>query len=117
MTHYLVTGGAGFIGSNLVHALVERGNEVTVIDNFSTGRRQNLDGILDRIELVEGTIADLPLMKALLSGVDAVFHQAALPSVPKSLERPLDTNHENITGTLTLFEACRQVGVTRVVYA
>ena len=112
-----MTGGAGFIGSNLAHALVDGDHQVTVIDNFSTGRRQNLDDILDRINLVEGTIADLALMKEILPGVNAVFHQAALPSVPKSLERPIDTNHENITGTLTLFEACRQVGVKRVVYA
>ena len=117
MAHYLVTGGAGFIGSNLTHALVNRGDEVTVIDNFSTGRRQNLAGVLDQINLIEGTIADLSLLTGLLPGVDAVFHQAALPSVPKSLERPIDTNHENITGTLTLFEACRQVGIKRVVYA
>jgi UDP-glucose 4-epimerase len=117
VSHYLITGGAGFIGSNLVHALVDRGLRVTVIDNFSTGRQSNLDGVRSKIKLVEGSINDLPLLKEILKDVDVVLHQAALPSVPKSLERPLDTHHENITGTLTLFEACRIVGVKRCVYA
>ena len=117
MAHYAVTGGAGFIGSNLAHAFVERGHKVTIIDNFSTGRRQNLEGLIGEVSLFEGTIADFSLLESALQDVDAVFHQAALPSVPKSIERPLDTNHENITGTLTLFEACRSVGVKRVIYA
>ena len=96
---------------------MESGDRVTVIDNFSTGRRSNLDGLGDALRIVDGSINDLALLRSLLAGVDAVFHQAALPSVPKSIERPLDTNYENITGTLTLFEACRQSGVKRVVYA
>ena len=117
MTHYLITGGAGFIGSNLVHALVDRGFRVTVLDNMSTGRLANLDGVRSRIKLIEGSINDLGLLKEILKDVDVVLHQAALPSVPKSLERPLDTHHENMTGTLTLFEGCRLAGVKRVVYA
>ncbi len=117
MTHYLITGGAGFIGSNLVHALVQRGLRVTVLDNFSTGRASNLDGVRSKIKCVEGSINDLGLLKEILKDVDVVLHQAALPSVPKSLDRPLDTHHENMTGTLTLFEACRLTGVKRIVYA
>jgi nucleoside-diphosphate-sugar epimerase len=117
VTHYLITGGAGFIGSNLVHALVERGFRVTVLDNMSTGRLANLDGVLSKIKLIEGSINDLGLLKEILKDVDVVLHQAALPSVPKSLERPLDTHHQNLTGTLTLFEGCRLAGVKRVVYA
>ena len=105
------------IGSNLTHGLLERGQRVTVLDDFSTGRRENLSSVIDQITLVEGSITDYDLLTTVLDGVDAVLHQAALPSVPKSLERPLDTNHHNITGTLTLFEACRRVGVKRVVFA
>ncbi len=117
LAHYLITGGAGFIGSNLTHGLLKRGEKVTVIDNFSTGRRENLQTVLGQINLIEASITDYELVCSALDGVDAVLHQAALPSVPKSVERPLDTNHENITGTLTLFEACRRVGVKRVVFA
>ncbi|MGB0646328.1 MAG: SDR family oxidoreductase [Bradymonadia bacterium] len=117
MTHYLITGGAGFIGSNLTHALVERGQRVSVIDNFITGRRENLHGVLDKIKLVEGSINDGETLRELLTDVDVVLHQAALPSVPKSLDRPLDAHHENLTGTLNLFEACRMTNTKRVVYA
>ena len=117
MTHYLITGGAGFIGSNLTHALVERGERVSVIDNFITGRRENLQGVVDKINLVEGSINDSDTLRELLADVDVVLHQAALPSVPKSLERPLDAHHENLTGTLNLFEACRVTNTKRVVYA
>jgi nucleoside-diphosphate-sugar epimerase len=117
MARILVTGGAGFIGSNLVHALLARGDEVVVLDNFSTGRRENLEGVLHRITLVEGSIADPNAARTALAGVDGVLHQGALPSVPKSLEHPLETNMANIVGTLTMLEMCRQMGVERFVYA
>ena len=117
MARILVTGGAGFIGSNLVRGFLERGDAVVVLDNFSTGRRENLAEIEGEIRLIEGSITDYDTVCAALEGVDGVSHQAALPSVPKSLDFPLQTNAANITGTLTLFEACRRMGVRRVVYA
>ncbi|MCA9558382.1 MAG: SDR family oxidoreductase [Myxococcales bacterium] len=113
----LVTGGAGFIGSHLVRALLARGDEVVVIDNFETGQRANLAEVADRIRLVEGSIADAAAVADALEGVDAVLHEAALPSVPKSLERPVDTHRANVVGTLTLLEGCRRMGVQRFVYA
>lgn len=113
----LVTGGAGFIGSHLVRALLARGDEVVVIDNFETGQRANLTEVADRIRLVEGSIADAAAVADALEGVDAVLHEAALPSVPKSLERPVDTHRANVVGTLTLLEGCRRLGVRRFVYA
>jgi UDP-glucose 4-epimerase len=113
----LVTGGAGFIGSHLVRALLARGDEVVVIDNFETGLRANLADVAARIRLVEGSVADAAAVADALDGVDAVLHQAALPSVPKSLERPVDTHRANVVGTLTLLEGCRRMGVGRFVYA
>ena len=113
----VVTGGAGFIGSHLVRALLARGDEVVVIDNFETGQRANLAEVADRIRLVEGSIADAAAVADALEGVDAVLHEAALPSVPKSLERPVDTHRANVVGTLTLLEGCRRMGVQRFVYA
>ena len=113
----LVTGGAGFIGSHLVRALLGRGDEVAVLDNFETGKRENLDGVSERIRLTEGSLADPAAVRAALAGVDAVLHQGALPSVPKSLERPLDTHMANAFGTLNLLEQCRHLGVDRLVYA
>ncbi len=113
----LVTGGAGFIGSHLVRALLARGDEVAVLDNFETGKRENLQPVADRIRLVEGSLADPKAVQAALEGVDGVLHQGALPSVPKSLERPLDTHMANAFGTLNLLEQCRQLGVGRLVYA
>ena len=115
--HYLITGGAGFIGSNLAHALVGRGCEVTVLDNLSTGRLDNLDGVLTRLRFVEGSILDRTLVESLLPSVDVVLHQAAMPSVPKSIEMPLESNDANIKGTRFILEACKSVGVKRIVYA
>ncbi|MGC6416611.1 MAG: SDR family oxidoreductase [Bradymonadia bacterium] len=117
MGRFLVTGGAGFVGSNLVHALLARGDEVVVLDNFSTGRRENLADVVDRIKLIEGSLADREAVEASVDGVDGVLHQGALPSVPKSLSLPIETNEANVVGTLTLLEVCRQKGVERVVYA
>lgn len=117
MTAYLVTGGAGFIGSHLATALVERGDEVRVLDNFSTGFRRNLDHLGDRIELIEADVTDAYKVRSACEGVDVVFHQAALASVPRSVAAPLDTNSACVTGTVTVLDAARQAGVRRVVYA
>lgn len=117
MTLALVTGGAGFIGSHLVEGLLERGYKVRVLDNFSTGRRANLKGVLTRIELVEGSVTNLTTTRSVMRGVEIVFHQAALPSVPRSVKNPLESNEVNITGTLNVLLAARDAGVRRVVYA
>jgi len=114
---YLVTGGAGFVGSNIVHALVSAGARVRVLDDFSTGRRENLDGIENDIELMEGTIADSETAQRAAQGVDFVLHQAALPSVPRSVRDPLASHHACATGTLQMLIAARDAGVTRFVYA
>jgi UDP-glucose 4-epimerase len=113
----LVTGGAGFIGSNLVEAALTRGHEVRVLDNFSTGRRENLAAFVDRIELFEGDICDPGLVREAMRGVDFVLHQAALPSVQRSLEDPAGTHRVNVDGTLCVLLAARDAGVRRVVYA
>jgi UDP-glucose 4-epimerase len=113
----VVTGGAGFIGSNLVHALLARGDEVAVVDDFSTGRRVNLRGADDRIRLLQGDIRDPALLDAAFVGADFVFHEAALPSVARSMEAPYDSHDVNATGTLKVLEAARRNGVKRVVYA
>lgn len=113
----LVTGGAGFIGSHLVEALVARGDRVRVLDNLSTGRRDNLAAVADRIELIVGDVADPACVRGAVEGVESVFHQAALASVPLSLERPLDVHAACATGTLVVLDAARRAGVRRVVYA
>jgi UDP-glucose 4-epimerase len=117
MRTFLVTGGAGFIGSHLAEALVRRGDKVRVIDNLSTGFLANLDPIFDAIEFVEGDITDPDAVAEAVRGVDCVFHEAALASVPRSMERPLDTHAACVTGTITLLDAARRAGVRRVVYA
>jgi UDP-glucose 4-epimerase len=117
MRIFLVTGGAGFIGSHIATALVERGDMVRVLDNLSTGHPGNLAHIADRIELIEGDIADAGLVSKAVRGVDCVFHEAALASVPRSIESPLDTNAACVTGTVTLLDAARRGGVRRIVYA
>src|SRR5688500_8131797 len=114
---YLVTGGAGFIGSNLVEALVSRGERVRVLDNFSTGKRENLAPFMVQIELLEGDVADLATCRKAVEGVRYVLHQAALPSVARSVEDPLASNTVNVDGTLSLFVAARDAKVERVVYA
>jgi len=114
---YLITGGAGFIGSHLARHLVEAGAEVVVLDDFSTGRRENLAPIEGRYRLVEGTITDLETCRAASDGADVVLHQAALGSVPRSVADPLTTHAVNATGTLNVLAAAREAGVRRVVYA
>jgi UDP-glucose 4-epimerase len=117
MRTFLVTGGAGFIGSHIAEALVQRGDKVRVLDNLCTGHTSNLASFADQIEFVEGCITDAALVAQLVDGVDCVFHQAALASVPRSVETPLDTNHACVTGTLTVLDQARRAGVRRVVYA
>jgi len=114
---YLITGGAGFIGSNIAFEILKRGDSVRILDNFATGRRVNLEPIIDQIELVDGDIRDFWTVSAAVEGVDYVLHQAALPSVARSVKNPLTTNAVNIDGTLNILEASRQAGVRRVVYA
>jgi UDP-glucose 4-epimerase len=117
LAHYLITGGAGFIGSNLARLLLARGEAVRVIDNFSTGRRENLAEIEGQIELLEGDICNAKSVARAAEGVDYVLHQAAIPSVPRSVEQPLESHASNATGTLTLLQAARDAKVRRLVYA
>ncbi len=117
MAQCLVTGGAGFIGSHIVRGLLERGDDVRILDNFCTGHRRNLAEVHDHVEIVEGDICDPDAVKFALRDVEIVFHQAALASVPLSLERPLDTNRACVTGTLTMLHESVRAGVKRFVYA
>jgi nucleoside-diphosphate-sugar epimerase len=117
MASFLVTGGAGFIGSALVNRLLELGHSVRVVDNFSTGFRHNLDNCLDRIELVEGDLAELAVCEASVQGVEYVLHQAAIPSVVRSVEDPIKSNHANVTATLNMLLAARDARVKRFVFA
>jgi len=117
MAKYLVTGAAGFIGSSLVRALLEAGGEVRGIDNFATGRRENLTEVLSRIDFREADILDLEAMREACAGVDYVLHEAAIPSVPKSLLDAVGSNRANVDGTLNVLVAARDAKVKRVVYA
>ncbi len=113
----LVTGGAGFIGGHLVDALLERGATVRVLDNFSTGRRENIAHNLSKIDLIEGDIRDVETCARAVKDVDVVFHQAALPSVARSVEEPIPTDETNVGGTLKLLDCARRAGVQRFVFA
>ena len=115
MPIYLVTGGAGFIGSHLVEELLKRGESVRVFDNLSTGRRQNLAPFLSHIEFIEGDIRDPSAVQRAIHGVSFVLHQAALPSVPRSVQDPLSSNAVNVDGTINLLWAAKHAGVQRVV--
>ena len=117
MATYLVTGGAGFIGSHIAEALVGRGDTVRVLDNLLTGKRENLAPVARRARFIEGDIRDLDTCRRAVEGADHVLHQAALPSVPRSVEDPLLTNAINITGTLNLLLAARDAGVRSFVLA
>src|SRR5689334_8137390 len=109
MARFLVTGGAGFIGSNLVEALVARGDSVRVLDNFSTGRMENLAALEGRIELLRGDLTDEKTVLRAVEGVEYVLHQGALASVPRSVENPLATDRANVLGTLHVLEAARKL--------
>jgi UDP-glucose 4-epimerase len=113
----LVTGGAGFIGSNLADALVERGDQVRVLDNFSTGNRANLAELAEDVEIVEGELRSYERVHAAMRGIEVVFHQGALPSVPRSVQDPLTTGAVNVEGTLNVLLAARDEGARRVVFA
>jgi len=117
MAKYLVTGAAGFIGSSLVHALVDRGDQVRGVDNFSTGRRENLTEVLEHMDFREADILDLDAMHKACAGVDYVLHHAAIPSVPKSVLDPMGSNRANVDGTVNVLIAARGAKVKRVVYA
>jgi len=113
----LVTGGCGFIGSHLVVALVQRGERVRVLDNLATGRREHLAEVAADVEFLEGDLRDLDTVRRAVQGMEYVFHQAALASVPRSIAAPLPTHEANVTGTLHLLLAAREAGVRRVIYA
>jgi UDP-glucose 4-epimerase len=113
----LITGGAGFIGSNLARGCLEAGAEVRVLDNFATGRHENLDEIRRDVEVIEGSIVEPDAVGRASRDCEVIYHQAALPSVPRSVEEPLQTHAVNATGTLNVLQAARERGVRRVVYA
>ena len=113
----LVTGGAGFIGSNLVDALLRRGDDVVLLDNFASGRRERIEEFAGRVRVVEGDLRSYERVHAATRGVEVVFHQGALPSVPRSIQDPLTTNAVNVDGTLNVLLAARDEDVRRVVFA
>ena len=115
----IVTGGAGFIGSHLTELLLSRGYHVTIIDELSTGKMANIEPLLKKmnVEFIQGSITDLPLLQNLFQGAYYAFHQAAIPSVPRSIQDPLSTNKVNITGTLNVLLAARDNNVKKVIYA
>jgi len=115
--NFLVTGGSGFIGSNIAEALVKRGDRVRVLDNLSTGRRENLTSFAKDLEFIEGDIRDAAIVARAVKGIDCVIHQAALASVPLSVEAPLESHAACATGTLNILDQARRANVRRVVYA
>ncbi len=119
MKKVVVTGGAGFIGSHLVEVLAGRGYRVIILDDLSTGKVENIKDLLDaeNAEFIKGSITDLPLLRELFRGVDLVFHEAALPSVPRSIENPQASHEVNVSGTLNVLLAARENSVNRVIYA
>ena len=119
MTNILVTGGAGFIGSNLCETLIEKGHHVTCLDNFATGKMENLETLLPHpnFKLITGDIRSLDDCRNATSGVDYVFHEAALGSVPRSITDPITTNDVNVSGFLNMLVASRDAGVKRFIYA
>ena len=117
MAFYLVTGGAGFIGSNLSEELLKRGHKVRIIDNFSTGKEENIRDFLNDIHLVKGDIRNLDTVRGAVKGIDFCLHQAALPSVPRSVSDPISSNETNVNGTLNVLVSARDEGVKRVVLA
>ncbi len=117
MAKYLVTGGAGFIGCNLVRFLLEKNQQVVVLDNFATGKRENLADIENRIELIEGDIRDRGAVDRAMAGCAGIFHQAALGSVPRSIDDPLRSHDVNVNGTITVLESARTTEIKRIVFA
>jgi UDP-glucose 4-epimerase len=117
MRSFLVTGGAGFIGSHIAEGLVKRGDKVRILDNLSTGHRRNFESLGKDVEFIEGDLLDPEAVARAVKGVEVVFHEAALASVQRSVDRPLDTHAACVTGTLNVLNAAREAGVRRVVYA
>jgi len=117
MTRYLVTGGAGFIGSNIARALSDKGKQVRILDNFHTGKWENIKGLSRTIEVMEGDFTNDETIKRAVKDVDIIIHQGAIPSVPKSIQDPIQTNQANITGTLKLLHAATRDNVKRFIYA
>ncbi len=114
---HLVTGGAGFIGSSIASTLLAQGEVVRILDDFSSGRRENVEGMRGRLDLVEGSIVDAAVVEKCLEGVEVIFHEAAIPSVPRSVASPRPTLLVNVQGTTTLLDVARRAGVRRVIYA
>lgn len=117
MAKCLITGGCGFIGSHIADALVARGDDVAILDDLSTGHISNIDQSKDRIKLIRGTILDAEAVRKAMQGVEVVFHEAALASVPRSVADPLATHHACATGTINVLDQARRAGVRRLVYA
>ncbi|MHC4717065.1 MAG: NAD-dependent epimerase/dehydratase family protein, partial [Planctomycetota bacterium] len=117
MAKYLVTGGAGFIGSNLVRHILARDHEAVVVDDLSTGKQENMADFIDRIEFIRGDIRDRETMDKAVAGCAAIFHEGALGSVPRSVEDPITSHDVNVNGTLTVLEAARAAGVKRIIFA
>jgi len=117
MALYLITGGAGFIGSSIGRALLAGGDRVRIIDNFSSGRRENFADYARDVELIEADILDPAALRRAVEGVEVIFHEAAIPSVPKSMAEPIENHEANATGTLRVLHAAREAGVRRLIYA
>ena len=117
MTTFLVTGGAGFIGSSLAEALLGQGDTVRIIDDFSSGRRSNIAGLKGKLDVIEGSIVDEATVQRAMQGVEIVFHEAAIPSVPRSVDKPQASMLVNVQGTTVLLDVARRTGVRRVVFA
>lgn len=115
--HYLVTGGAGFIGSHIAEALVKRGARVTILDDLSTGKMQNIEPFRDKVDFVQGDIRDFTLLREITHGVDVIFHEAAVASVTKSVQDPVTTDAINVGGTVSVLTAAKENGVKKVVFA
>ncbi|HXI61041.1 MAG TPA: SDR family oxidoreductase [Polyangia bacterium] len=117
MALYLITGGAGFIGSSLARALLARGDQVRILDNFSSGKRENIADFASKAELIVGDILDDAALSRAVAGVEVIFHEAAIPSVPKSMAEPVENHEANATGTLKVLDRAKKAGVRRLVYA
>jgi nucleoside-diphosphate-sugar epimerase len=117
MSRYLITGGAGFIGSNLARFVLSQGHQVVVLDNFSTGKRENIIEILDQITLIEGDIRNKKDIADAMDGCEAIFHQGALGSVPRSIDDPVTSHDVNVNGTINVLEVARAKGIKRIVFA
>lgn len=117
MATYLITGGAGFIGSNIAKTLVAKGEKVKILDNFNTGKKDNIAEFIDEIEVIDCDFTNEKTVQSALKQVDVVFHQGAIPSVPKSIQNPIESNHANVSGTLQLLQGAVEAKVSRFIYA